>query len=193
MAGMARTSPPPGWSTEDVLNLARKEAMSQGRVLQTRFGFWDNVLGFYHAVNWSGDKWIFLFTALQFIALASVVYVRNGSAQSQGSVFIFWVSVCMCASPLNSWGDKNWRGFSTQNYFDKNGVFISSLFTAPFMIVLILQLILIARHLSNLAVAAGKLKVKAFAREKNKHSQSGASSVGKKKKAHRKSKKEKGS
>jgi hypothetical protein len=72
----------------------------------------------------------------------------------------------MCASPLNAWGAANWRSFSTQNYFDKNGVFMSALFTAPLILVLLVQLVLIARHLANLAVAAGKLKVKSFAREK---------------------------
>ena len=159
---------PRGWSTSDVLRLAQRDAASQGRAVQTRFGFWDNVQGFYHAVDWSRDRWIFLFTALQLCALASVLYVRNGSAQTQCTVFMLWVGVSMCASPLNAWAGENWRLFSTQNYFDKNGVFMSALFTAPLILVLIVQLVLIVRHLSNLAVAAGKLKLKSLAREKKK-------------------------
>ena len=157
---------PGGWSTADLLRLARRDAASQGRAVQTEFGFWDNVQGFYHAVDWSRDRWIFLFAALQLCALASVVCVRDGSAQMQGTVFLLWVGVSLCASPLNAWGNANWRLFSTQYYFDKNGVFMSALFTAPLILVLLVQLVLIVRHLSSLAVAAGKLKVKSLAREK---------------------------
>ena len=77
-----------------------------------------------------------------------------------------WVAVSMCASTLNAWGAEHWEHFSTQNYFDKNGVFVSALFTAPMILVLLVQLVLIARHLTNLAVAAGKLKLKSIARDK---------------------------
>ena len=75
-SNMSAAPPPRGWSTADLLTLARRDAASQGRAMQTQFGLWDNMQGFYHAVDWSSDRWIFLFAALQLVALCSVVTVR---------------------------------------------------------------------------------------------------------------------
>ena len=64
---------------------------------------------------------------------------------------------------------------------------MSALFTAPMILVLLVQLVLIARHLANLAVAAGKLKVKSFAREKD-HLEKKKSKANKKKNSSKKQK-----
>ena len=55
------------------------------------------------------------------------------------STFQFGLIVAICtliyfAESFNSYGAKNWQAFSTQNYFDKNGVFASVIFSSPLLI-----------------------------------------------------------
>ena len=38
-----------------------------------------------------------------------------------------------CTEDLNAYLATNWRSFSTQNYFDKNGVFVSVVFSGPML------------------------------------------------------------
>jgi hypothetical protein len=44
---------------------------------------------------------------------------------------------------INSWAAQNWRQFSSVNYFDKSGIFISAVLSAPLcaiaFVVVILQ------------------------------------------------------
>ena len=61
--------------------------------MQAEFGFWDNVRLLPRPWTGLADTLIFLFAALQLCALASVVCVRDGSAQMQGTVFLLWVGV----------------------------------------------------------------------------------------------------
>ena len=142
---------PGGWSTADLLRLARRDAASQGRAVQTEFGFWDNVQGFYHAVD---GRWIFLFAALQLCALANLVCVRDGSAQMQGTVFLLWVGELVRVS-AERMGERDGVCSPRKTTLTRAGGSCSP-FTAPLILVLLVQLVLIVRHLSSLAVAAGK-------------------------------------
>ena len=47
---------------------------------------------------------------------------------------MLFVHLYIFAESFNSYGAKNWQAFSTQNYFDKNGVFASVIFSSPLLI-----------------------------------------------------------
>jgi Transmembrane protein 18 len=49
------------------------------------------------------------------------------------------------AERINSFLGKNWKSFSSQNYFDPNGLFISVLWSGP--LILITILIVVCSHL----------------------------------------------
>jgi hypothetical protein len=38
------------------------------------------------------------------------------------------------ASYLNTYGHEHWQDFASQNYFDKNGAFISAVYSAPLLL-----------------------------------------------------------
>lgn len=45
------------------------------------------------------------------------------------------------AERLNSLLGENWKSFSTQNYFDPNGVFLSSVWSGPLLVIAIIILV----------------------------------------------------
>ena len=58
--------------------------------------------------------------------------------------------------------------FSTQDYFDRRGTFASVIWTAPFIFILLVQLICLVKLMADLAVKAGRLKVQANVKKKKK-------------------------
>lgn len=149
-------------STEELLQFARREAAQKGIKLENASSrsFRDNVVGFYHAVSWSQDLWIWGIFALQAASLYCVIATRKERPSGQLACFLGVSFMCAGASTLNGLGHKHWNLFSTQNYFDKHGVFISVIYTGPLLLILMVQLVLIVKELFRVAVTAGKLKIK---------------------------------
>jgi len=46
------------------------------------------------------------------------------------------------AENLNRELRKNWKSFSTQNYFDSNGVFLSTLWSGPLLVIAMIILVM---------------------------------------------------
>ena len=151
---------PNDFSTQDILQFAKQDAAQKGQALQTEYTFTDNALGFYHAVSWSEDKWIFLVFFLHFLLLCLVLATRKAEVELQGMVFLLLVSLTAGASALNALAHKQYRLFSTQDYFDRRGTFTSVIWTGPLILILLLQLICMVRLTADLAVQAGRLKVR---------------------------------
>ena len=161
------------FSQEELLNFAKRDAQNQGHKLQTEYTFMDNLEGFYHAVSWSNDKWIFCIFALQFTLLCFVIATRSADVYFQGMLFGLLVALAAGASPLNALAHKNWESFSTQNYFDRRGTFASVIWTGPFILILLLQLLLMVKLTANLAVKAGRLRVRDNIRKKSQQKRNG--------------------
>jgi len=47
----------------------------------------------------------------------------------------------LAASPLNELGREHWRLIASQNYFDRNGAFISAVYSAPLLCMALLILV----------------------------------------------------
>jgi transmembrane protein 18 len=187
------------WTTEQVLEFAKRDATQQGHRLQTEYTFTENALGFYHAVAWSKDRWIFCIFAIQILTLVAVVCARRAEVQLQALLFLIVVAFAGGASILNAWAHTNWELFSSQDYFDRRGTFMSVIWTAPFILILLIQLIFMVKLTADLAVKAGRLKVRANIRKNQKQKNAsvgggeGESSAGEdktKKTSRRKKKKE---
>ena len=159
---------PNDFTTQDILRFAKRDAAQKGQALQTQYTFTDNALGFYHAVNWKQDKWIFAIFAMQFLLFGLVLAVRKAEVQLQGMLFLLLVALTAGASPLNAWAHTNYQLFSTQDYFDRRGTFASVIWTAPFIFILLVQLICLVKLMADLAVKAGRLKVQANVKKKKK-------------------------
>nr|VDD03369.1 unnamed protein product [Brassica rapa] len=127
-----------------------------------------NFIGFFHAIDWK-EPWImglmafhalflmvtllsrrhlnfhmflFLFACkffytimISFFFLLSVFisYIQGSHTSLVGGVYF--------AESLNRLLRKNWKSFSTQNYFDPHGVFLSVLWSGPLLVIAMIILI----------------------------------------------------
>ena len=114
----------------DPWNIVNNDAKQKGMKFEEP-SFYSNAMGFYHAVDWK-EPWIRAILCFHAILLVVVIVTRKYSTFQFGLI----VAICTLiyfAESFNSYGAKNWQAFSTQNYFDKNGVFASVIFSSPLL------------------------------------------------------------
>jgi hypothetical protein len=97
-------------------------------------------MGFYHAVRWRDPGVVALLGFHVVFALTCLLVRRHPNAHI--GMFLLACGLCYSATHLNALLAVHWRdvGFS-QNYFDKHGVFMSSLFCAPLLLVVFAQMV----------------------------------------------------
>ena len=112
-------------------NIVNNDAKQKGMKFEEP-SFYSNAMGFYHAVDWK-EPWIRAILCLHVILLVVVIVTRKYPTFQFGLI----IAICTLiyfAETFNSYGAKNWQTFSTQDYFDKNGVFASVIFSSPLLI-----------------------------------------------------------
>ena len=116
-------------------------------------GFLEHLDAFRHAITWS-ESFILGLLAFQVSMLVLTVIVSRKKAPfaARLSVMIFIAIVVRLAERLNGWGAQHWRSFSTQNYFDGRGVFISIMLCAPLMFDCLVMLLCFLWEASQLLV-----------------------------------------
>lgn len=119
---------------------------------------YDQVMGFYYAVSWSKERWLQALLALHVVLLLLVLFARR-FRDLQILLFLAVSGAIVNAEALNKLAEERWREFSTQNYFDKHGVFMSVVFSGPLLIILMLQLILTLIDASKLVVKVKRLEL----------------------------------
>ena len=60
---------------------------------------------------------------------------------------VLTVLAVFLAEQINSVASQNWKRFATQHYFDKHGVFISTIWSGPLVIIALVILVGFARFL----------------------------------------------
>ena len=115
----------------DPWSIVNNDAKQKGMKFEEP-SFYSNAMGFYHAVDWK-EPWIRAILCFHVILLILAVATRKYST------FQFGLIVAICAliyfaETFNSYGAKNWQTFSTQDYFDQNGVFASVIFSSPLLV-----------------------------------------------------------
>ncbi|BFG41083.1 transmembrane protein 18 [Prunus yedoensis var. nudiflora] len=99
----------------------------------------DNFLGFFHAINWK-EPWLMGLIGGHFVLLIVAITSRK-NLNFQMFLFLLALAGVYLAERLNSLLGENWKSFSTQNYFDPNGVFLSSVWSGPLLSIAIIILI----------------------------------------------------
>jgi len=97
-------------------------------------------MGFYHAVRWRDAG---VMALLGFHAVyATVCLLLRRHPTVHIALFLLTCGLSYSATHINVYLAAHWReyGFS-QNYFDRHGVFMSSLFCAPLLIVAFAQMV----------------------------------------------------
>lgn len=96
-------------------------------------------MGFYQAVDWT-ERWIQCLLGFHVVVLAIALITRK-SETAQMVIF----ALCMClafgAERINTLARDNWKAFSTQDYFDERGLFISVMLSGPLLCILIVVLV----------------------------------------------------
>lgn len=89
----------------------------------------------------------------------------------QMGFMIFLGAIVRLAEKINQIGNQRWRDFATQNYFDKNGIFMGIMICAPLLMVTFVMLVSMIREAKSLLVDVTKLKQQAKANAKKKKSE----------------------
>ena len=143
-----------------------------------------NWIGFYHAIDWKTDRWISAVLLFHLVSLMCVVKWRHWE-QFQVRMFVILGACSFGAERMNGFLSKRWELFSTQNYFDERGAFVSVIWNAPLMVNLVIILVNFLRLTVKEMVKMKKAQMKRRFRESQKESGVGA----KKKKTKRETKK----
>ncbi|CAK9110120.1 unnamed protein product [Durusdinium trenchii] len=110
-------------AVEDVL---KSHLTGENRYTQS---FTEDVQAFVHAIDWRTDFWIFGLFLVEFLDLLMVVINRR-SWERLAMIFLANTGILYCAEWLNQLASKNWKTFSSQDYFDKADSICSA---APFL------------------------------------------------------------
>lgn len=95
------------------------------------------------------------------IFVSAVALNHAGGVYSRMGFMIFLGIIIRLAEILNTIGARRWREFSTQNYFDRNGIFMGIMVCAPLLIVCLCMLVSMIREASNLLGDVTRMKMKA--------------------------------
>jgi hypothetical protein len=93
--------------------------------------FMTDMLGFYHAVDWS-EPWLRGLAVFHILVWTIAIAFRRWD-NVQMLLLVSILGVVYSAETLNRLGGEHWQQFAGQNYFDKHGVFMSVLWSAPLL------------------------------------------------------------
>ncbi|RCV29324.1 hypothetical protein SETIT_6G003800v2 [Setaria italica] len=99
----------------------------------------DSFIGFFHAVDWKEPWLISMLTFHAILLLVTIISRRNVNFQLILSALTF--SGVFLAERINTFLGQNWKSFSSQNYFDSQGLFISVVWSGPLLLITILILV----------------------------------------------------
>ncbi|XP_024390960.1 uncharacterized protein [Physcomitrium patens] len=102
-------------------------------------GFWDPILRFVHAVDWT-EPWLVGLMVFHLILVAVVVATRKRS-NVQAVLFMAMLLSVFFAERLNTLLRRHWKSFAGQPYFDSHGVFMSTVWSGPMLLISTLILV----------------------------------------------------
>ncbi|KAL6856965.1 hypothetical protein ACP4OV_018347 [Aristida adscensionis] len=100
----------------------------------------DSFLGFFHAVDWKGT----LADQHTNVSCNSASCHHHLKEKRQFSTYLVSFNILsgvFLAERINTFLGQNWKSFSTQNYFDPQGLFVSVIWSGPLLLITILILV----------------------------------------------------
>ncbi|KAH8407529.1 hypothetical protein KR222_004921 [Zaprionus bogoriensis] len=91
-------------------------------------GYWSFLL----SIDWK-DPWLIALILLHVLTTSTALLTRNNT-NFQVFLFLVLLSVVYFSESINEYAALNWRSFSKQQYFDNNGLFISTVFSIPILL-----------------------------------------------------------
>ena len=94
--------------------------------------FVDDVMGFYHAIDWS-ERWLLALLFFHLCVWLVVVGTRRHNTV-QMVLLVALLAVVRSAEWINGVAGRHWELFASQQYFDKHGVFVSVLLSVNLLL-----------------------------------------------------------
>mmetsp|Transcript_4341 Transcript_4341/g.5800 ORF Transcript_4341/g.5800 Transcript_4341/m.5800 type:complete len:166 (-) Transcript_4341:165-662(-) len=94
---------------------------------------------FVHAVDWK-ESWLIALLFSHVSLLCIIVFTRRNS-NVQAVLFFSMLLLIYLAEPLNNLLRTKWELFAAQPYFDKNGLFLSVVFSLPLLVFTLIILV----------------------------------------------------
>lgn len=139
---------------------------------------------FRSAITWS-EPFILGLITFHIITLIVTLYVTKRCGMKGRMALLTLLAVVVRSAELfNGYGAKNWESFATQNYFDERGIFISTMMSAPLLLMALYMLISYLREASYLLVEVKKHQIKE--KQKKSKGNNGTKTVKSKKKGSKK-------
>lgn len=123
---------------------------------------YDNLIGFFHAIDWK-EPWLICLISFHILLLIIAIISRK-SVNFQMCLFLLTLSGVYLAERLNKILGDNWKSFATQNYFDSQGIFLSTLWSGPLLVIAIVILVNTLLSLCHLIVRWKKAELRHRAR-----------------------------
>uniref|UniRef100_A0A7S2UMC0 Transmembrane protein 18 n=1 Tax=Attheya septentrionalis TaxID=420275 RepID=A0A7S2UMC0_9STRA len=133
-----------------------KDIMSGQAAPQTPM---EHIDAFRSAIQWSEPFILYLIGFQVVMLLSTVMVVRSDSLAARMVLMVLIVVLVKLSEWLNEYGAQHWESFSTQNYFDKKGIFMGILFCAPLLLDCFLMLLAFLREASQLLIDVKKMEV----------------------------------
>lgn len=149
---------------------------------KTPDSFMEHFHAFRYAITWS-EPFVLGIVTFQVFMFLFTLYVsrKNQRLTPRVILMLLILGIVRMAERLNDMGAKKWQSFSTQNYFDRRGIFVSIMICAPLLLDSLLMMVLFLREASQLLV-----EVKTAQLNKRKQQQQQQKSSGNKEKGAKK-------
>jgi hypothetical protein len=107
---------------------------------QREISAYEAFMGFVHAINWRERNMIAMYVFFALYILLIIASRKNVTARH--ALFLTTCGAIYAAQYINAFFADRWREWGwSQFYFDKNGIFVSSVYSAPLCIIVFGQLV----------------------------------------------------
>lgn len=121
---------------------------------------YEHFQAFRHAITWN-EPFIMSLVAFQIMMLVVCIVVsrRNVALAPRLVVMVCIGIIVRSAETINQYAAMNWESFSTQNYFDERGVFISIMLCGPLLLDSFIMLSLFVKEAGQLLIQVKKTEL----------------------------------
>ncbi|CAG8712626.1 9323_t:CDS:2, partial [Acaulospora morrowiae] len=95
-------------------------------------GFKESIYAFVYSVEWS-QPWLKAILSFHIITLITLIQLRNNT-NALAVVTFSLMALAAFSKVINSIAHNHWQEFSTHDYFDDSGFFISMIFSFPVLV-----------------------------------------------------------